>query len=120
MKWAGEASCRAALLSFNDDSPMTTRVHECLEGSVVVTRCQDGNSKVVVRQKRARFWKVAGQPNALWRRHEELIPLALRPCRIRIGGGRQASETTGVFVGARVEVGAELFDQTYLLIVSHI
>jgi hypothetical protein len=99
---------------------MTTRVHECLEGPVVVARCQDGNSKIVVRQERAWFWKVARQPNALRRRHEELIPLALRPRRIGICGRRQAPETTGIFVGARVEVGAELFDQTYLLIVSHI
>ena len=120
MKWAGKASCRAALLSFNDDSPMTTRVNKCLEGAVVVARCQDGNSKVVVRQERARFWKVARQPNALRRCHEELIPLALRPRRIGIGGRRQAPKTTGVFGGARVEMGAELFDQTYLLIVSHI
>jgi hypothetical protein len=99
---------------------MTTRVHECFEGPVLIARCQDGNSKIVVRNERARFWKVTRHSNALRRRHEELIPLTLRPRRIGKGGRRQASETTGVFVGARIEMGAELFDQTYLLFVLHI
>ena len=116
---AGESAFGAALLGLDHRAAVAARVDERPELAVLVAGREDRDAEVVVGQERAGLGEVERQPDALRCTAEELDALALGENRVRVVGRRQPPQSAGVDGRAGVEVGAQLLDQSDLLVVAH-